>query len=140
MEEHVEDQMEEQQYDYNAISKICKPMAKVSQWMNLIALVLILIGILLIFTIYGIVICWIPIWMGVVLAQSTSIFKVASFQNNKDTAIAAMKKLSTFFTISGIVFLVGLVFSISTFIMILVGAVSAGGIFRVLKSMMFSLF
>lgn len=115
----------------DSFKTIIEPLHAAKFWMQLIGVMLIISGILTALTIIGIVICWIPIWAGIVLMQAASSLDVAYQESSADAAGLAMRRLKTYFTIFGILTLVyvaitviGMLFGLTAGMM---GAVQMGG-------------
>ena len=90
----------------DALKLMIEPLYRAKFWMQLIGVMLIISGVLTALTIIGIVICWIPIWAGIVLMQAASSVDVAYQESSSDAAGMAMRRLKTYFTIFGILTLV----------------------------------
>jgi hypothetical protein len=75
-------------------------------WMKFMGIMTIIGGCLQVLTIFGIVIAWLPIWMGVVLTKAGS--KAGEYADKGDFAsLEGMTgQLKTYFTISGIMMIV----------------------------------
>jgi hypothetical protein len=78
--------------------------------MQLVGVMMIIYGILVAITIIGIIIAWLPIWMGVLLFQCAGQIERAHTADDADAMVMAMAKLKTYFTITGILTLIGLIF------------------------------
>jgi len=75
-------------------------------WMKFMGIMTIIGGCLQVLTIFGIVIAWLPIWMGVVLTKAGS--KAGEYADKGDfTSLEGLTgRLKTYFTISGIMMIV----------------------------------
>jgi hypothetical protein len=75
-------------------------------WMKFMGIMTIIGGCLQVLTIFGIVIAWLPIWMGVVLTKAGS--KAGEYADKGDfTSLEGVTgQLKTYFTISGIMMIV----------------------------------
>ncbi len=71
-------------------------------WAKFMGIMTIIAGCLQVLTIFGIVIAWLPIWMGVVLTKAGS--KAGEYADKGDMASleAMMGQLKTYFVISGV--------------------------------------
>ena len=85
-------------------------------WMKFMGIMSIVGGCLQALTIFGLVIAWLPIWMGVVLTKAGS--KAGEYADNGDLASleGMIGQLKTYFTISGILIIVS--FAVTIVIMI----------------------
>lgn len=92
------------------IRQISVPIYQARVWMKLVGVLSIIQGILVAFTIIGIVVAWLPIWMGVLLFQSASRAEDVYVSGDLRTMIDSLAKIRTYFTIMGIVTLIMVVF------------------------------
>jgi hypothetical protein len=97
-------------------------------WMKFLGVLLILYGILLIFTLVGILICWLPIWLGVILFKAAGDAETAS-RGAPQRLLDFIQKINRFFLIEGILALIGLiVFLVALFLGIMVALWSTLGV------------
>jgi len=97
-------------------------------WMKLVGVLSIIYGALTALTIVGIVIAWLPIWMGVLLFQAASSLERATLMESADELSMALAKIRTYFTIMGVLTLIGLVLAIIGILMGgLAGVMAASG-------------
>ena len=102
--------MEETATEQNALIKeISMPLYQSKGWMKLIGVLSIVYGGLLALTIFGIIIAWVPIWMGIILYKSASTIEQAVHTGEKTYTLQSLQKLKTYFTIMGVVTLIGLI-------------------------------
>lgn len=87
---------------------LLRPLLDARMWMKLLAVLAIIDGVLMVFSIWGILIAWLPIWLGVVLFQAASALDRAEGGDGA-AAAQAMGKLRTFFTIAGVTAIVLLI-------------------------------
>lgn len=90
------------------IATLSEPLFRAKGWMKFIGVLMIIYGVLTALTIVGIVIAWLPIWIGVLLFQSAGLVERAHGQNDENAMIASLAKLKTYFTITGILALIGI--------------------------------
>jgi hypothetical protein len=85
-------------------------------WAKFIGIMTIIGGCLQVLTIFGIVIAWLPIWMGVVLTKAGS--KAAEYADKGDAASleGMMGQMKTYFIINGVLIIVS--FAVAIIIMI----------------------
>jgi hypothetical protein len=108
------------------IQDLSSPLFMAKGWMKLVAVLMIIYGVMLVLTIFGIIIAWLPIWMGVLLFQSASQVEQA-YQNGEQMALhTSLSKLKTYFTIMGVLSLLGVVGFILSFVFG-IGAAIMGG-------------
>ncbi|NOZ60530.1 MAG: DUF5362 domain-containing protein [Calditrichaeota bacterium] len=96
------------------VQQMSSPLYDAKGWLKLIGIVSIIYGVLMIFTIVGIVVCWLPIWMGVLLYGAASKIDAARSTGDSTAFLETMSKLKTYFIINGVLILiviVGIVFA-----------------------------
>ncbi|KTG17980.1 MULTISPECIES: DUF5362 family protein [unclassified Guyparkeria] len=98
------------------IRSIIEPLARGKFWMQLIGVMMIIYGAITALSIVGIIIAWIPIWAGVVLMQAAGAIHRAYTTNEPQEASYAMGKIRIYFTIFGVLTLLGLVMMIVSMI------------------------
>ncbi|MEN8224195.1 MAG: DUF5362 family protein [Bacteroidota bacterium] len=113
----------------NLIKEVSAPIYQARGWMKLIGVLMIIGGVLYAITIIGIVIAWLPIWMGVVLYQAGSSSEQAYFSGDKFSLLRSMTQLKLYFTIMGIMTLIGIIFSGIMIAAFLVGGLAFGDFF-----------
>jgi len=104
------------------VHEISKPLYQSKGWMQLLGVLSIINGAVLVFTLFGILIAWLPIWIGVLLLQSASSAERASSAGDKQALVASLGRLKTYFAIQGVMTLIGIIFVI---IVIAFGLMSA---------------
>ena len=77
--------------------KMPKPL-----WLILPASMAILAGVLTGITIVGLIFAWLPIWIGVLLFQANKALESARASGRRQDLITATEKISTYFTITGV--------------------------------------
>ncbi len=100
-------------------------LIKNSFWMKLVGVVLIVAGVFYCITIFGLLIGWLPIWLGVLLFSSAKRLDVLREGESAAIAVESIDKLSLFFKISGIATLVYVVLIVVLFLVFLFGAVGS---------------
>lgn len=90
--------------------------------MKLIGIMNIISGALQALTIIGIVIAWLPIWIGVLLFQSAGAIEQAYEANSKAAMMTSLSKLKTYFIIMGILTLIGIIGGLLALFFIFLGA------------------
>ena len=98
------------------VRSIIDPLVRAKFWMQLIGVMMIIYGVLTALSIVGIIIAWIPIWAGVVLMQAAGAVQRAHASGDPAEAGQAMGKLRVYFTIFGVLTLIGLVLMIVSLI------------------------
>ena len=98
------------------IRSIIGPLARGKFWMQLIGVMMIIYGVITALSIVGIIVAWIPIWAGVVLMQAAGAVHRAYTDSEPQEASYAMGKLRVYFTIFGVLTLLGLILMIASMI------------------------
>ena len=110
------------------VREVAAPLFQAKGWMKFLGVLMIIYGVMIALSIVGIIICWLPIWIGVLLFQTASATEAAEVSGNKMELYAALAKLKTYFTIYGILALIGvIVFVIAMFTGMLAGVTSMMG-------------
>ena len=91
-------------------------------WMKFLGVLMIIWGILLAITVVGLILCWLPIWMGVLLFRAASALEAAQASGSQEELRMMMSKLKTYFTITGIFAAAAIVFML---IAAIVGSLTA---------------
>ena len=68
----------------------------------------IIYGIFLVFTLWGILICWLPIWIGVILFKASGDAELAS-KGAPTKLLDYIQKINRYFLINGILALIGVI-------------------------------
>lgn len=111
------------------LTEISKPLYVSKGWIKFVGVMLIIQGILTALTVFGIIICWIPIWLGVLLFQSSGKIELAYKQGDKTNLIESLSKLKTYFTVTGVLYLITLIGTLVALI------VTGGSIFSIFRSL-----
>jgi hypothetical protein len=90
------------------VQRIGLPMHQSKGWLKLLGIISILSGALVALTIVGVVIAWLPIWLGVLLYQSADLADRAYATGDERQLIASLSKLKTYFTIYGVMAVIGI--------------------------------
>ena len=93
--------------------------------MKLVGVLLIVQGAIVALSIIGLVIAWLPIWIGVLLMRSAKKAEEAYLVGGEVEAIESLASLKTVFTIYGVVSIIGIGFMI-LYIVLLVVLIASG--------------
>jgi hypothetical protein len=96
-------------YRSDQIEKLALPIFESKGWIRLLGVLAIIYGVLMALSIVGIIIAWLPIWMGVLLYQASSSVERAFRHGDEDAMLFCLYRLKTFFTIQGVLALIGLI-------------------------------
>lgn len=94
------------------IREVGLPIYQSKGWLKFLGVLSILQGIMAAITLVGLIIAWLPIWIGVVLYQSANSIEAAHVSGNKAHLVQALGKLKLYFTIQGIMTLIMLAFMV----------------------------
>ena len=94
----------------NLVKEIVYPIYQAKIWMQLLGVVMIIQGILTALTIFGIVIAWLPIWLGVLLFKAAGSADSAMFSGQKFQLLESLRNIKTYFVINGVLMLLMVVF------------------------------
>lgn len=100
--------------DDNIVKDLCFPIFQARGWIKFLGVLAIISGILSGLTVIGLLFCWLPIWLGILLFGSASKIEAAFYSGDHQQAIDAFANIKKFFVISGIISLISIVFSIGS--------------------------
>ncbi len=92
------------------IRRVSQPLFEAKGWMKLLAVLSIVAGVMVALTIIGLIIAWLPIWIGVLLWQSADSAERAHGIGESEDLQRALAKLKTIFVIYGILVIIQLAF------------------------------
>lgn len=92
-----------------SIRDLSRPLAGAKGWMKFIGIMFIVQGAITAITIVGILIAWLPIWIGVLLLQSSGAIERAERHGDATALMESMTRLRTYFVILGVLCLVSIV-------------------------------
>lgn len=99
----------ENQVGSEKIQSLALPLFESKGWIRLLGVLAIVYGVLVALTLVGIIIAWLPIWMGVLLYRASTSVEQAFREGDEAALVECFVKLKTFFTIQGVLALIGLV-------------------------------
>ncbi len=111
--------MENNSQDEMIIRETVQPLQNAAGWMKFLGVVLIVYGVLIALSIVGILIAWLPIWLGVLLVKSSNNARTAYLQGDKYAFIASLRNIGSYFTIYGVITLIGFIFSVVAIIILI---------------------
>ncbi len=83
--------------DMPTVKHFAEPLYKSRKWMKFAGVFSVINGIFLVFTIWGIIIAWIPIWMGIILYSASNHLQTATETNNQNELQISFAKLGKYF-------------------------------------------
>jgi len=102
----------DQNNESGLIKEVSFPLYNSKGWIKLIGILMIIYGVLMALSLVGIIIAWLPIWLGVLLMKVASRIDQAYATGNKDMMVSAQNSMATFFTIYGVLALIGIIISV----------------------------
>ncbi len=103
----------------NVVREVSLPLYGSKGWIKFLGVLMIIYGALVALSIVGILIAWLPIWLGVLLNQTANRIEQAHVAGDKVALIRAQNSLSTYFTIYGVLALIGIAMIALFFIIML---------------------
>lgn len=97
------------------IQQVSGPLYSAKGWMKFIGILLIVVGVLYALTIVGLIFAWIPIWLGILVTGAANKVNMAYQSGDKYSFIEAQKKVGLYFTIYGVITLIGMVLTLLFF-------------------------
>lgn len=91
------------------LRQIATPLYLAKGWMKFLAVMMIIMGVVTALSIVGLLIAWLPLWLGVLLFQAANRADDAYTGEDEASLIAALGKIRTFFVINGVLMLIYLV-------------------------------
>lgn len=95
--------------DVQLVREVATPLFMAKGWMKLLGVLMIIEGAIMVITIVGIIVCWLPIWVGILLLRSAGSIEEAQLSGDKFQLMEGMRRIKTIFTIYGVLALIGLV-------------------------------
>ncbi|HDO26608.1 MAG TPA: hypothetical protein ENH02_00685 [Bacteroidetes bacterium] len=108
----MENENQNQNIESNVIKEVSLPLFSSKGWIKLIGILMIIYGVFAALTLVGILVAWLPIWLGVLLMKVASAMEQARVTGNKELLIKAQNNLSTYFTIYGVLALIGIILAV----------------------------
>ena len=113
----------------NVIKEVTIPLYQARGWMKLLGVLNIIGGVFAALTLVGIIVAWLPIWMGILLFQAGSATEQAYYNGDKYSLTKSLNQLKLYFTINGILALIGIGIWVIFFIVVLAGGLAFGEFF-----------
>jgi hypothetical protein len=116
--------METTQSTNSLVQELSAPLAQSKGWIKLLGVMMIIYGVMIAVSVVGLIIAWLPIWIGVLLFQAASAVEQAQVDGDADAMLRAMGKLKTYFTISGVLMLIGIIIGVVGFLLSISGVMT----------------
>ncbi len=115
--------MENSQDQNTLIREISSPLYESKGWMKFLGILTIIYGVFLALTLVGIIIAWLPIWLGILIYNAATASENAYTTGDKFAFLRSMNQLKTYFIINGVLALIGIIFTAIALAMGLIGAI-----------------
>lgn len=100
-------------------------LIKNSSWLKFLGVMLIVQGVLVCLSIIGILVGWIPIWLGVLLFVSGTKLDRVRLEDSEADAIESIEKISLYFKINAVLTLLVIVLAVLGFVLAGLGGLAA---------------
>ena len=91
------------------VKKMSIDLYQAKGWLKLLGILNIVYGVISIFSLWGILIGWLPIWMGILLIKAGNEIEAAQLTGEPMHMEVSLAKLKTYFTIQGVMAILGLI-------------------------------
>ncbi len=95
------------------VRELSVPIYQAKGWLKFLGIMSIISGIFQAISIAGIIIAWLPIWMGVLMYQAGSNIESATTLGDKFSFLRSMDSLKTYFVLQGVLSLLGILFALA---------------------------
>ncbi len=99
--------------DNPMVRELSNPIYQARGWLKFLGVLSIIGGIIQALSIVGIIIAWLPIWMGVLMFQAGSSIDAANKAGDKFAFLNSMGSLKTYFVLQGVFNLIGIIIALS---------------------------
>lgn len=94
------------------VREFSQPLYEARGWLKFLGILNIIGGVAQALSIVGILVAWIPIWMGILLYQAGSNLDSAGQFGDKFSFLRSVRSMKTYFILQGVLTLIGLVISL----------------------------
>jgi hypothetical protein len=99
--------------DNPMVRELSNPIYQARGWLKFLGVLSIIGGIVQALSIVGIIIAWLPIWMGVLMFQAGSSIDAAGQGGDKFAFLNSLGSLKTYFVLQGVLSLIGIIIALS---------------------------
>lgn len=99
--------------DTRSIQELSFPIYQARGWLKFLGVLSIIGGVIQAISIVGIIIAWLPIWMGILMFQAGSSIDSAGQFGDKFAFLRSLGNLKTYFVLQGVLTVIGIVFAVS---------------------------
>lgn len=86
------------------------PLYTAKGWLKFLGIISIIQGIFWILSLFGILFCWLPIWLGVLLLRAAGDLELSHSSGERAKLIYGLQRLKTYFVINGVLQLLQILF------------------------------
>lgn len=120
-------QQQQQQQQTDPFFLLANEMNATKGWIKFIGIVLIVMGVIYGLTIIGLVVAWLPIWMGIILTNAAKHIEGYIQTRSFTELIEYSRKIKSYFAILGVLSIIGLI-GMAIWIIIIIIAISTVGL------------
>ncbi|MCS7009795.1 MAG: DUF5362 domain-containing protein [Anaerolineales bacterium] len=91
------------------VRELSQPIYQAKGWLKFLGILSIIGGITQALTIVGILIAWLPIWLGVLMYQAGSNIESAAQAGDKFSFLRSLGNLKTYFVLQGVLILISII-------------------------------
>lgn len=103
--------------DVQTVREISFNLSRASGWMKFLGIMMMIYGGMVALSIVGLIIAWLPIWMGILLFRAANRANNATRTGDKHQLNSSLQNINNYFTINGILLIISIL--IATLIMAL---------------------
>ncbi|MCB2207815.1 MAG: DUF5362 domain-containing protein [Bacteroidetes bacterium] len=100
---------EELNTEQKVVREVSLPLFSSKGWIKFLGILMIIYGVFVAMTLVGIIIAWLPIWLGVLLNQTANRIEQAQVSGDITAMVRSQNSLSTYFTVYGVLALIGII-------------------------------
>ncbi len=97
----------------HTVQELSEPIYQARGWLKFLGILSIISGIGMALSIAGIIVAWLPIWMGVLMFQAGSSIDSAGQFGDRFAFLRSMGSLKTYFVLQGVLTLLGILVTVS---------------------------
>jgi hypothetical protein len=109
---NMEEVSMEQQMQPSQGPQYLQPLYRANGWIKFVGVMSIIVGALSVLSISGIIIAWLPIWMGIILVSTSNLLDKSSRSHDEQALSESFEKMGKYFKLSGIFIIVMIILSI----------------------------
>lgn len=110
---------EELNMEQKVVREVSLPLFSSKGWIKFLGILMIIYGVFVAMTLVGIIIAWLPIWLGVLLNQTANRIEQAQVSGDITAMVRSQNSLSTYFTVYGVLALIGIIGTIIAIVVVI---------------------